>query len=503
MLGCEQDRRSKIKQKYIRGTKKTYRSINQASAIKGALGIGISKIELSGISTFTKRTPTQLLEYYIKHEATVYSAGVTGAVCMPLPSYLAGEQITISASNPENITGYEIYLADGDLFLFSETDMILDKEGGVYSASGSTYSHLIALVSDVSLVSNIKTVLFENIIFNVTCEKEIECAYKYNITNAGDSGSVSFFSKNLLPPLESLSVISNTGKIYATRENYFDFYTTVADSEIKFVIPSWKHLIGKQIFLNATVTKSVKTQICALRLAWIDKSGYIISNVLSLTFDQVSSKAQMYEKAILQDCGVSDARLCLILDANEITGVVDSHIILTNVKIDIDGSAEFEKYEPYKTIDLSGLRLGAGDSLVIDREAGTAIYKETKKPWDPSKSYNEQESYDTPVMTDVSDMTYVRELLDLRLDYGSNAIMLSSANFSVTCYTVSESENCTLTLSLYDTTGRLMVSKTYQARLGSSYRVSAPYMSGYTAISEEKTGKLKGDTELTFIYEKQ
>ena len=121
MNSWEQDRRSKLKHKYIRGTKKRTSGARGLVNLVDVSGTGISRLEITGKSTFTEQTPSQLIKHHIS-QAQLYPSDVDGAMCMPLPLYLDGKEITVSVTNSQAVKDFEFYLASGSEFLFSNTE---------------------------------------------------------------------------------------------------------------------------------------------------------------------------------------------------------------------------------------------------------------------------------------------------------------------------------------------------------------------------------------------
>lgn len=503
MIGNEQDRRSKLKQKYIRGTKKTLYGGNYAVSITSASGTGFSKLDIVGSSAFTKRSNTQILAYYIENYGQTYSAGVTGAVCMPLPTFLDGKEITVSAENSEGITGFELYLSDGSDYLFSNTELLLDKEGNAYSVTGNTFTYFIALCDDTSLLEDVKERLFKKIVLNLTCSEEISCDYKYTVRNVGDNLNAYLFGKNLVPPLNTLQKSIRLGAITGAGADYVKFRFTTVNGKLLIRLPMEKYFSGRRICFSATIKRTTQTQGCKMMIAWINDSGIITPAAEAAFGEGLEQSVKGYLS--FTDYSSYGQQLYLVFDANQVSSSLNQLITVSNIQIEVGNLVT--DYEPYKApvcIEITGVRLGYGDSLTIDRETGTSTHKRQYKEWDLSKPLSEQEKYETPVVEDISNLLFVKELKDLRLDYLENGTMIMDTHFNLQYYTAEGTEECSLTINFVDKEGnQISEPKQYSVRLGAGYQISPPYISGYVSISGAITGKVTDDTEINLIYERE
>ena len=497
----EQDRRSKLKQRYIRGVKVSQKTTSKSACLAGVSGTGISKLEIFGKSTFKKRTPTQLINYYLNNIAEMYSAGVTGAKSIPLPDYLLGKEITVSVSNPNGITGFQLYLADSGEFIFSNSELILDSNGAVYSVTGSAFTDLTVTCDDLDKLADVMEQLFKNITINLTVSEELSCDYLYEATDLGDKMELNMYGTNILPPLNTLEKTVHNGRVISTGTRNITVRFTALDGYVAFKLPRGYEFYDKTISMSFVFQKYSPTQGAAVCLYEFDGNNFT-RGIQKVCQGTKNGNAEV--SGLIQSSGGVCKDIYLIINTSNVSNGLNQSMVISNINLCIAAKKHDSAYKCYGSVKIPDLRLGSGDTLVIDRENKTAYYEETKKPWDLSKPLADQESYESPKRTNVWDKEYVKSILAIYGEYGSNMTVTSNALFRLDYYTVSAQEKCTLTLKLVDeSTGEVIESKQYQIRVGSSFRISPPYKSGYKSKSTEIMGKATSNTEITLFYEKE
>ncbi len=127
---------------FVRGTRASAQGTDTI-AIENSAGVPFSSLEIVGKTT--QPIVNQFEEYksYFENIDNYTSGGISGVHAISLPENWQGKKLTYLVKETASIEGVELYLSDGESYLFASTAPLLDKNGTISEQTASAYTHLI------------------------------------------------------------------------------------------------------------------------------------------------------------------------------------------------------------------------------------------------------------------------------------------------------------------------------------------------------------------------
>lgn len=505
MKNLWQKRRELFKRLYIRGTKNEKSTEDEVLVVNSSSGQGFEKIRIYGKTTYTPVDFSSLLMSVASKKESYTSTGTTGVLCCGIPDLLCQRELTYIPTLTGDIGTHSVYVADGYNFLFSSTHTLING-GTCYPVTIKDYPYLIitGIVDEADLDSVLAS-------FTISVEGDTI----YDIKSL-ENPLVELHGKNLVD--FRLKNYSGAAPVLEKTEDFVRLKASGSHISANFKVSmNSQRLNTRKLYASATYNQKETGPRPCLLIGWYTNKGIgLYSGIGRSARDDVLKGDISFAgtlKSTLDPNYIGKSEICMALytNTNGVTSYQATEVTYTNVMIRLsDTDSDFEKYRDPIFVQAQDLTLESGggvrDYLEIDKENKRVTYHKLVGTLDINKSEGDQAVLENEEIQDFSDTEWAKSLLELNVPYGCDGYLWVEGSGGIDCeyYTIKNENKYTITVCYLDEEYNSIESKKiYHVRRGSVYKITPPYISGYVAVSEERTGVVNQNTEITLIYKKE
>lgn len=506
-MAIKNEERRLLKSRYIKGAIRTA-SGTDIVKIRDSSGIGFEKIIIKGKTTHKEKTPSEILMGLLR-DGQYTSAGVSGAVAYKLPEGWAESQLSFTPVITGEAPAFSVSLADGQSFLFSSSVELLSTQGEVNSFSGSGYGYIIVsgIASDEDL-----NALWENVAIDVSRLGTYLGKREYEIINMGDMGcSILLRSKNLLDHnlfirtvYDGITLQTEGHTIHMTGTGKRDTYTSpfFNNPDKLLDISNFKdvEMISACAYFDDPGCRTMMQagfydSTGAVATSWINSFNNMASMPLRGR-DQLMLVIRFYK-------GVTyDTKIRIMLFEGTEESMPEFVPYFAPVRVDIPREITLSDGSVLK-IKLAGYG-DKCDYIEADNQKGRVLYYCHVLEQDSSKPAEEQDLLDEPIVYDLSECEFAKELLSLNVPYKNGGTLRAegASAIEVKYFATKGEDRVQMTIRYMCDGSEIADDFLHKVRKGSFYHISHPYISGYRAKGEDVKGYANKDTEIILEYKK-
>ena len=513
MKGVWRKRRELFKKSYHRGTLACGEAQDEVLVIEKSAQLGFEKIRIYGKSLYEMTDLDASVNQIITNYSSYWGAGVTGCMVTALPDYLSEREVTYTLSvSAELDSDTTIMLSNTDSFLFSDSKTLYS--GGVASQV-TVKGYPYFMISGSASVEELEGVL-SSISLHVDAGTYQPC----KITRAGDTGlSLELLGKNFLdasvPKYAGLAIVKEKNEDYITLESSGTHKTLGLALSI-----DGERLMNRKIRVSGNYEQSTSEVQSCITVYWLKSNGNSASNESVGAYGKINSTSGYISisKAIKNVPSVA-SKLSVILYSN-INGKTEyspSTISYSHVMVSLaDSPSDYQEYIEPSVVsipsEVNGVSLCFGsagntkDYLEIDKNAGTVKYYQLLGEKNEETGEEYQPILESPVITDLSEEDFAKELLALSLKYGHDGYLWArgAGGIYAEYYSLGQDKRHSLTVLYKNEEGEEIETRhIYHVREGSYYKIIPPHIEGYLPISQPISGIIKENCEISLIYRKE
>ncbi len=505
MKNLWQKRRELFKKLYVRGTKTKKSVSDEVLTITSSSGQGLEKILIYGKTSYTPLDLSQILMNEVASKGAYISSGVTGAMAVAIPDLLCERELTYTPVITGDMGSHSVFLADGTSFLFASTHTLIS--GGVASqVTARDYPYIIVtgIVDEADM---------ESVLTSFTIEVEGQALYDIKSLEAP---LVELYGKNLFN--FDQNKYSGAGKVTEKTKDFLTLKAEGSHRSVNYKVAiDGKRLNTRKICASGYFSQTTaETRSCVVA-GWYTSTGLGKFHSVG-AYSPIGKASGRISIAGTLNCdfGTTDltkCALCIALYSN-VTGKSDystTYVTYTKPMLRLaDTDDDYEEYREPVKIQATDITLASGggvcDYLEIDKAEKRVLYHKLVGTLRADKKESEQEVLATAEIYDFSDTEWAKALLDLNVPYGCDGYLWVQGASKIECeyFTIKNENKYTLTVYYNDEDGQKIESqRLYHVRQGSVYKITPPHISGYVAISQEESGIISQNTEITLIYKKE
>lgn len=506
-MAIKNEERRLLKNRYIKGAIRTVNGIDSVK-IEDSSGLGFEKIVIKGKTAHREKTLSEILMGILKGGGYT-SAGVSGAVAYKLPEGWAESQLSFDPVLTGEGPTFSVSLADGKSFLFSSSVELLSTQGEAKSFLGSGYGYII--VSGITSDDDLNA-LWENVVINVSGLGTYLGKREYEIVNTADLGcSVLLASKNLLDHglftrtvYDGITLQPEGDTIHMTGTGKRDTYTSpfFVNPDKRLDISNFKDVERLSLCAyfddpgcRAMVQAGFYDSAGAVATSWINSFNNMVSMPLRGR-DQLMLVIRFYKDVNY------DTKIRIMLFEGTEENMPEFVPYFAPTKVDIPREVTLSDGSTLK-IKLAGYG-DKCDYIEVDKQGGRVLYYCHVLEQDSSKPAEEQELLDEPVVYDITNNDFARELLCLSVPYkNGGTLRVDGASGIEVKYFANKGEDQALLTIRYVCEGKDIANAfLHRVRKDSFCDISYPYISGYRAEGTGIRGHALKDTEIILEYRK-
>ncbi|MBR2444296.1 MAG: hypothetical protein IKB27_02720 [Clostridia bacterium] len=506
-MARKSEERRLLKSRYIKGAIRTA-SGTDIVKIRDSSGIGFEKIIIKGKTTHKEKTHSEILMGLLRG-GQYTSAGVSGAVAYKLPEGWAESQLSFTPVITGASPGFSVSLADGQSFLFSSSVELLSTQGEVNPFFGSGYGYII--VSGITSGEDLNA-LWENVAIDVSSLGTYLGKREYEIVNTGDMGcSILLRSKNLLDHnlftrtvYDGITLQPEGHTIHMTGTGKRDIYTSpfFNNPDKMLDISNFKdvEMISACAYFDdpgcrAMMQAGFYDSTGAVATSWINSFNNMVSMPLRGR-DQLMLVIRFYKDVTY------DTKIRIMLFEGTEESMPEFVPYFAPVRVDIPREITLSDGSVLK-IKLAGYG-DKCDYIEADNQKGRVLYYCHVLEQDSSKPADMQVLLDEPIVYDLSECEFAKELLSLNVPYKNGGTLRAegASAIEVKYFATKGEDQVQMTIRYMCDGSQIADDFLHKVRKGSFYHVSHPHISGYRSKGEDVKGNANKDTEIILEYKK-
>lgn len=269
------------------------------------------------------------------------------------------------------------------------------------------------------------------------------------------------------------------------------------------VIPFWERMVGKNVTISATVSKSSDTANAGFYVRWFVGSSGVGTGSKNIGVYGANVNGYHYRSGVVEKLDLEkypNAKLCVAFYSNTDSSTCDGteQITYSDIMVSYDDSP-YEPYVPPQDVEIPNqvtlddgeivnLRLGKSDVIEVQGTHKRVWYCNLEKKHDITKS---------ELAKDLLSLAISPQKRKLRV-FSSLAPSRLEASF----YSNKNPETVSLRVAYLCDGKSIKEEKIYSVRRGSGFEAHSVHIEGYKAINDIVRGVASDDTNITFNYER-